>query len=110
MGDPLAAAKVTAEKAYNAAAESFDAEPLTVWARYGQRTVERLSLHRVKSDLRVASDRWWSWTMALILHPTLRQVSSYREVHPIRLLQLWEWPTSRKHRKSGYRLTCFSVR
>jgi len=28
MNDPLAATKVKAEKAYNAAAESFDAEPL----------------------------------------------------------------------------------
>jgi ubiquinone/menaquinone biosynthesis C-methylase UbiE len=39
MNDPLAAA-------YNAAAESFDAEPLAFWARYGRRTVERLSLRR----------------------------------------------------------------
>ncbi len=46
MNDPLAAAKVKAEKAYNAAAESFDAEPLAFWARYGRRTVERLSLRR----------------------------------------------------------------
>ena len=46
MSDPLAAAKVKAEKAYNAAAESFDAEPLAFWVRYGRRTVERLSLHR----------------------------------------------------------------
>lgn len=44
--DPLAAAKVKAEKAYDAAAESFDAEPLAFWARYGRRTVERLSLRR----------------------------------------------------------------
>lgn len=64
MSDPLAAAKVKAEEAYNSAAESFDTEPLAFWARYGQRTVERLSLHRVRSDLRVASDCWWSWTMA----------------------------------------------
>ena len=64
MSDPLAAAKVKAEKAYSAAAESFDAEPLAFWPRYGQRTVERLSLHRVKSDLRVANNCGWSWTMA----------------------------------------------
>ena len=46
MNDPLAEAKVKAEKAYNAAAESFDAEPLAFWARYGRRTVERLCLRR----------------------------------------------------------------
>ena len=46
MSDPLAAAKLKAEKAYNAAADYFDAEPLAFWARYGRRTVERLRLHR----------------------------------------------------------------
>jgi ubiquinone/menaquinone biosynthesis C-methylase UbiE len=46
MSDPLAAAKLKAEKAYNAAADYFDAEPLAFWARYGQRTVERLGLRR----------------------------------------------------------------
>jgi ubiquinone/menaquinone biosynthesis C-methylase UbiE len=46
MSDPLAAAKLKAEKAYNAAADYFDAEPLGFWARYGRRTVERLRLHR----------------------------------------------------------------
>ena len=44
--DPLAAAKLKAEKAYNAAADYFDAEPLGFWARYGHRTVERLRLRR----------------------------------------------------------------
>jgi ubiquinone/menaquinone biosynthesis C-methylase UbiE len=44
MSDPLAAAKLKAETAYNAAADYFDAEPLGFWARYGRRTVERLRL------------------------------------------------------------------
>lgn len=44
MRDPLAAAKLKAEKTYNAAADHFDAEPLAFWDRYGRRTVERLSL------------------------------------------------------------------
>lgn len=44
MSDPLEAAKLKAEKAYNAAADYFDAEPLGFWARYGRRTVERLRL------------------------------------------------------------------
>jgi ubiquinone/menaquinone biosynthesis C-methylase UbiE len=44
MSDPLAAAKVKAETAYNAAADYYDAEPLGFWARYGRRTVERLRL------------------------------------------------------------------
>ena len=42
MSNPLAAAKLKAETAYNAAADNFDAEPLGFWARYGRRTVERL--------------------------------------------------------------------
>src|SRR5215475_2276681 len=46
MSDPLAAVKLKAEKAYNAAADLFDAEPLGFWARYGRRTVERLGLGR----------------------------------------------------------------
>jgi ubiquinone/menaquinone biosynthesis C-methylase UbiE len=46
MSDPLAAAKLKAEKAYNAAADYFDAEPLAFWVRYGRRTVERLRLRR----------------------------------------------------------------
>jgi len=45
MRDPLEAAKLKAEKAYNAAADFFDAAPLAFWARYGRRTVERLRLH-----------------------------------------------------------------
>ena len=44
MSNPLAAAKLKAETAYNAAADNFDAEPLGFWARYGRRTVERLRL------------------------------------------------------------------
>ena len=46
MTDHLEAAKRKAEKAYNAAADLFDAEPLGFWARYGRRTVERLGLGR----------------------------------------------------------------
>ena len=30
--------------------------------------------------------------------------------HPSRLLWLQQWPTNREHRRSGYRLTCFSAR
>src|SRR5260221_4414178 len=44
MSDPLAAAKLKAETAYNAAADYFDAEPLGFWARSGRRTIERLRL------------------------------------------------------------------
>ena len=46
MGDALEAAKLKAEKTYNAAADEFDAEPLAFWDRYGRRTVERLTLRR----------------------------------------------------------------
>jgi ubiquinone/menaquinone biosynthesis C-methylase UbiE len=46
MADPLEAAKLKAEKTYNAAADYFDAEPLAFWDRYGRRTVERLKLKR----------------------------------------------------------------
>jgi ubiquinone/menaquinone biosynthesis C-methylase UbiE len=46
MSDTLNAAKLKAEKTYNAAADCFDAEPLAFWDRYGQRTVERLKLRR----------------------------------------------------------------
>ncbi len=46
MSDPLEAAKLKAEKAYNAAADYFDAVPLGFWARSGRRTVERLRLCR----------------------------------------------------------------
>jgi len=38
-------AKLRAATAYNAASDHFDDEPLGFWARYGRRTVERLSLH-----------------------------------------------------------------
>jgi ubiquinone/menaquinone biosynthesis C-methylase UbiE len=40
----LDAAKLKAEKTYNAAADTYDAKPLAFWDRYGQRTVERLRL------------------------------------------------------------------
>ncbi len=46
MVDPLDAAKLRAEQTYNAAADSFDADPLAFWSRYGRRTVERLGLPR----------------------------------------------------------------
>ncbi len=46
MSDPLEAAKLKAEKTYNAAADNFDAEPLAFWDRYGRQTVERMSLRR----------------------------------------------------------------
>jgi ubiquinone/menaquinone biosynthesis C-methylase UbiE len=46
MSDALEAAKLKAEKTYNAAADEFDAEPLAFWDRYGRRTVERLTLRR----------------------------------------------------------------
>jgi ubiquinone/menaquinone biosynthesis C-methylase UbiE len=44
MGDPLAAARLKAETAYNTAADFYDAEPLGFWTRYGRRTIERLRL------------------------------------------------------------------
>jgi ubiquinone/menaquinone biosynthesis C-methylase UbiE len=40
----LEAAKLKAEKTYNAAADTFDAEPLGFWDRYGRGTVQRLNL------------------------------------------------------------------
>jgi len=46
VNDPVAAAKLKAETAYNAASDNYDAEPLGFWARYGQRTIERLRLPR----------------------------------------------------------------
>jgi len=45
MSNALEAAKVKAEKTYNAASDNFDAEPLAFWDRYGRRTIERMSLH-----------------------------------------------------------------
>ncbi len=44
MTDALEAAKLKAEKTFNAAADTFDAKPLGFWDRYGRRTVERLKL------------------------------------------------------------------
>jgi ubiquinone/menaquinone biosynthesis C-methylase UbiE len=38
-------AKLKAQKTYDAAADLFDARPLGFWARYGERTVERLQLN-----------------------------------------------------------------
>lgn len=46
MTGTLGAERSKAENAYNAAAETFDAEPLGFWNRYGRRTVERLALPR----------------------------------------------------------------
>jgi ubiquinone/menaquinone biosynthesis C-methylase UbiE len=46
MSNSLASVKLKAEKAYNAAAELFDAEPLAFWNRHGRRTIERMSLRR----------------------------------------------------------------
>jgi len=46
MSDALEAAKLKAEKTYNAASDNFDAQPLGFWDRYGRRTVERLGLRR----------------------------------------------------------------
>ncbi len=37
-------AKLKAQKTYDSASDYFDARPLGFWARYGQRTVERLVL------------------------------------------------------------------
>jgi ubiquinone/menaquinone biosynthesis C-methylase UbiE len=44
MGPVSDPAKLKAEATYNAAADHFDDGPLAFWDRYGQRTVERLSL------------------------------------------------------------------
>ena len=44
MSDALEAARLKAEKTYNATADNFDAEPLAFWDRYGRRTIERMSL------------------------------------------------------------------
>lgn len=46
MNDALEAAKLKAEKTYNAASDYYDAEPLGFWERYGRRTVERMRLRR----------------------------------------------------------------
>jgi ubiquinone/menaquinone biosynthesis C-methylase UbiE len=53
MTDALQPAKLKAEKAYNAAADYFDAKPLAFWDRYGRRTVERMALRRGASVLDV---------------------------------------------------------
>lgn len=46
MSEALEAAKRKAQKAYDAASDNFDAEPLGFLRRYGRRTVERMHLHR----------------------------------------------------------------
>jgi len=48
-------AKLRAAAAYNAAADHFDDEPLGFWARYGRRTIERLTLAPGASVLDVGS-------------------------------------------------------
>ncbi len=53
MTDALQPAKLKAEKAYNAAADHFDAKPLAFWDRYGRRTVERMALRGGASVLDV---------------------------------------------------------
>jgi ubiquinone/menaquinone biosynthesis C-methylase UbiE len=53
MTDALEAAKLKAEKSYNAAADCFDAEPLGFWDRYGRRTIERMTLRPGASVLDV---------------------------------------------------------
>ena len=58
ISNPLAAAKLKAETAYNAAADNFDAEPLGFWGRYGRRTVERLRLQHGAHVLDVVL---WYW-------------------------------------------------
>lgn len=45
MTDEFEVAKVKAENTYNAAADTFEADPLSFWNRYGQRTVQRMELH-----------------------------------------------------------------
>lgn len=44
MSDRYDEAKNKAKETYNAAADCFDHSPLTFWAKYGRKTVERLSL------------------------------------------------------------------
>jgi len=58
MSDALQAAKLKAEKTYNAAADYFDAGPLSFWERYGRRTVEVLS-SRARCASRSMSSMPW---------------------------------------------------
>ena len=58
MTDALGAAKLKAEKTYNAAADNFDAEPLAFWDRYGRRTVERMQLRSGAHVLDVCLRLW----------------------------------------------------
>jgi ubiquinone/menaquinone biosynthesis C-methylase UbiE len=51
LSDP---AKLKAQKTYDAAADVFDARPLGFWARYGERTIERLRLKPSATVLDVA--------------------------------------------------------
>ncbi len=46
--------KRKAQQTYDSASDYFDARPLGFWARYGQRTVERLELHTGARVLDVA--------------------------------------------------------
>ena len=50
MNDTMKAARQKVEKTYNAAADSYDAEPLAFWETFGRRTVERL---RLRADSQV---------------------------------------------------------
>jgi ubiquinone/menaquinone biosynthesis C-methylase UbiE len=47
-------AKLKVQKTYDSASDYYDAGPLGFWARYGQRTVERLGLPAGASVLDVA--------------------------------------------------------
>ncbi len=51
LSDP---AKLKAQKTYDAAADLFEARPLGFWARYGERTIERLHLKPGATVLDVA--------------------------------------------------------
>jgi ubiquinone/menaquinone biosynthesis C-methylase UbiE len=44
LTNPRDEAIARAVKTYNAAADTFDAAPLSFWSRYGQRTIDHLNL------------------------------------------------------------------
>ena len=54
MSDKYEEAKIKARDTYNAAADCFDDSPLAFWAKYGRKTVERLSLRPGSRVLDVA--------------------------------------------------------
>ncbi len=54
MSSPNIEAKIKARDTYNAAADCFDNSPLAFWAKYGRKTVERLSLDPGSKVLDVA--------------------------------------------------------